>query len=191
MKSLARSDISESNAELVGECLKGNQNAWSTLIDKYKNLIFSIPVKNGFSADEADEIFQDVCLSLLMDLPRLRNPQALAAWLIQATSHRCFHFKRRQDRMVPVDPSEHQFVDPAKNGNDILHDVEREQIVRESVSEMPARCQELIRMLFFEEPSLQYDEVAKKLGVAKGSIGFFRMRCLDGLLRVLEEKGFR
>jgi DNA-directed RNA polymerase specialized sigma24 family protein len=51
------------------------------------------------------------------------------------------------------------------------------------------RCQEMIRMLFFEEPAKPYDEVAQSLGLATGSIGFIRGRCLKQMLRVLEELG--
>ena len=56
---------------LVSECLQGNDEAWSALIDKYKRLIYSIPVKYGFSPDEATDIFQAVCLELLSELPKL------------------------------------------------------------------------------------------------------------------------
>ena len=81
---------------LVAECLKGNEEAWSVLVEKYKRLIYSIPVKYGFSPDEATDIFQAVCLELLSELPKLRKPEALPKWIIQVTSHKCFHGKREQ-----------------------------------------------------------------------------------------------
>jgi DNA-directed RNA polymerase specialized sigma24 family protein len=46
-------------------------------------------------------------------------------------------------------------------------------------------------MLFFTTPAVPYEEVAKLLGVAKGSIGFIRMQCLERLRRHLVNKGFR
>src|SRR4051812_9894655 len=55
------SDISPaswSDERLVAECVNGNEEAWTALIEKYKNLIFSIPVKLGFSREDAGEIFQ-------------------------------------------------------------------------------------------------------------------------------------
>ena len=52
------------DARLVSECLGGSEEAWRALIFKYKNLIFSIPVKYGFSTDDATDIFQGVCLDL-------------------------------------------------------------------------------------------------------------------------------
>jgi hypothetical protein len=46
-------------------------------------------------------------------------------------------------------------------------------------------------MLFFETPALPYPEVASRLGIATGSVGFIRRRCLDRLKTTLKEAGFR
>jgi len=45
-------------------------------------------------------------------------------------------------------------------------------------------------MLFFETPPRPYEEIAKELGIATGSIGFIRGRCLEKLKQQLENKGF-
>src|ERR1700751_4757304 len=91
-------DVSWSDTRLVGECLKGDENAWVALIDKYKNLIFSIAVRRGFSRDDATDIFQEVAAQLLSELVRIRKTQALAAWLIQVTSNKCTQWRTRQFR---------------------------------------------------------------------------------------------
>src|SRR5689334_16408780 len=79
---------------LVHGCLLGDEQAWSELIDKYKNLIFSIPIKYGLTIDDAADIFQAVCFSLLRELARLRQPRALAAWLIRVTVRECLQWTR-------------------------------------------------------------------------------------------------
>ncbi len=91
-KSQAR-ELSWSNERLVRECCRGNQAAWAALLDKYKNLIFSVPIKFGLWRDDAADIFQAVCLDLLSDLPRLREPQALPKWLMQTSYHKCLRTK--------------------------------------------------------------------------------------------------
>jgi DNA-directed RNA polymerase specialized sigma24 family protein len=68
----------DDDARLVQECLRGKEAAWSELVSKYKNLIFSIPVKQGFSQEEAADVFQSVCLDLVNQLTKLREPRALA-----------------------------------------------------------------------------------------------------------------
>jgi DNA-directed RNA polymerase specialized sigma24 family protein len=45
-------------------------------------------------------------------------------------------------------------------------------------------------MLFFEDIARPYAEVAASLGIATGSIGFIRRRCLEHLRKSLEEAGF-
>ena len=173
------------------ECLKGNDEAWSALIDKYKNLIFSIPIKYGFSADDATDIFQAVCLELLSELSKLRRPEALPKWIMQVTAHKCLHGKRQRQRTEVSDPNDPVFEQstPAR-AESILREAEDEQRLRHVLSDLPPRCQELMRMLFFEEPARPYQEVARILGIATGSIGFIRQRCLDRLRKQLTEAGF-
>lgn len=175
------------------ECLSGNEEAWSALVDKYKNLIFSIPIKYGLSRDDAADIFQAVCLEAIAELPRLREPRALPKWLMQVAAHKSFHWKRRQERSVELEDG----AEPPVSGElppgaeEILHQGEQEQLLRQALAELPSRCQEIVRMLFFEPSAPAYEDVARSLGVATGSIGFIRGRCLKKLKTRLEALGFK
>ena len=42
----------------------------------------------------------------------------------------------------------------------------------------------------YEEPPVPYRDLARRLGLATGSIGFIRGRCLKNLQRALEKAGF-
>jgi RNA polymerase sigma factor (sigma-70 family) len=180
-----------SDARLVRECLKGNEEAWSALLDKYKRLIYSIPLKYGLTSDEASDIFQAVCLELLAELPKLRKPAALPKWIMQITAHKCLRDKRQRQRTDQLDPSHESQSDPVPPEVDgILREAEQEHHLREAMAELPPRCRELVHMLFFEEPAREYREVAKSLGIAVGSIGFIRQRCLEKLQRRLAGLGF-
>jgi RNA polymerase sigma factor (sigma-70 family) len=179
-----------SDRRLVGDCLSGNQQAWSCLLEKYKNLIYSIPFKYGATREDAADIFQAVCLELFTELPRVRNTDNLRGWLMTVTAHQAFHWKRRHQRASgrEVHGLAEESLPPLPPA--IAWEVEREQMVREAVARLPARSRELIRMLFFEHPARPYAEVAERLGLAEGSIGFTRARCLKRLQRILEELGF-
>jgi RNA polymerase sigma factor (sigma-70 family) len=180
------------DTRLVRECIQGSEEAWSALIDKYKNLIFSIPIKYGFSPDDATDVFQGVCLDLLTELPRLREPKALPKWLMQVTAHKCFHRKRLQLRTESTDEAEEP-LEPSvpSRVEEILRQAEEEQSLRVALLALPPRCRQLIEMLFFEEPPRPYQQVAESLGIATGSIGFIRQRCLDRLRKQLAEAGFQ
>lgn len=179
------------DTRLVKECLDGSEEAWRALIDKYKKLIFSIPVKYGFSPDDATDIFQGVCLELLSDLPKLRKAKALPKWIMQVTSHKCFHRKRQMLRTETSDDDKTFYQATPARAEGILREAEEEHALQEAISGLPPRCRDLIRMLFFEDPARPYQQVAESLGIATGSIGFIRQRCLDRLRLLLEDAGFQ
>jgi RNA polymerase sigma factor (sigma-70 family) len=177
---------------LVSECLSGNETAWSALIDKYKALIYSIPVKYKLPPHEASEVFQSTCVELLHRLPELREPKALPKWLMQVAHHHCFRWKRQQQRLVSRD-ADPDLPDPETPAiaEELVQQTQQEQILRDAIATLSPQCQRLVELLFFETPARPYSEVAAELGLAVGSIGFTRQKCMDRLRRHLDELGFR
>ena len=183
-----------SDSSLVVDCLNGDEEAWSILLDKYKNLIFSIPVNLGFSQTDARDIFQSVTLDLLTELPQLRNPDGLPKWLIQTTTRRCWRWKQseghyRLAQSVESDVFERGAL-PQATPEEMLEELQLDQVLRDAVAGLAPRCRRIVQMLFYETPARPYSEVATMLGVATGSIGFLRRRCLRGLRRQLKRSGF-
>lgn len=64
--------VSFDDEALIDACLGGNEQAWAALIEKYKKLIFSVPVEVGLSREEAADVPQSVCAKLLIE--SLSNP---------------------------------------------------------------------------------------------------------------------
>jgi RNA polymerase sigma factor (sigma-70 family) len=184
-------ELAWTDTRLVRECSNGKEDAWDALIEKYKRLIYSIPVKYGFNSDDANDIFQAVCLELLSELPKLRKPKALPKWLIQVASHKCFHRRRQQQRTEVPDEVEQRPEETVPSQTEqILREAEDEQKLQDALSALAPRCRQLVEMLFFEEPARPYKDVAASLGIATGSIGFIRQRCLERLRKELVEAGF-
>jgi len=180
-----------SNARLVEECVRGNERAWCLLVDRYKNLVYSIPLRYKAPPQAAADIFQAVCLDLFHELPRIRDAEALQGWLIRVTTHKCYHW-RRQQTAVPEDWKDGRPEPPSGDElpPDMLMELEREQLVRDAIAQLPPRCREIIEPLFFEQPPVAFAQVAQWLRPSTGSIGFIRGRSLRRLKQILEGKGF-
>ncbi len=183
--------ISWSDTRLVRACLDGNEHAWGVLIEKYKRLIYSIPFKYHAKPEDAADIFQSVCIELFSQLPNLRKAESLKSWLITVTVHKSYHWKKQQRPSdVELDAMEQEQAEAtAIAPPEMLAELEQEQAVRDAIARLPERCGEMIRLLFYEHPPLPYAEVAQRLGLATGSIGFIRGRCLKKLQKLLEEGG--
>ena len=139
--------------------------------------------------EDASDIFQSVFAELLQHLPELRNAESLRSWLITVTTHKCDRWQRRSPvDVLPLDA----VPEPADTGEPIdivLDRLDRADQVRYALTCLPRRCQQLVRLLFFEQPPRPYREIAQQLGLATGSIGFIRGRCLQRLERILLDMG--
>jgi RNA polymerase sigma factor (sigma-70 family) len=184
-------DSSQEDQDLIRRCLDGEELAWECLVVKYKQLIYSIPIKNGHQQSDAADIFQSVCLDLLKHLTSLRDSSKLKSWLITVTVRKCLELREKKWREVPalLDGEEFHIVDRTADLFRISLEVEQEQLIREAMNRLPLRCATLIRHLFFEEPRLPYSEIAARMGVSTHTIGAARDRCLEKLKEILEDSG--
>ena len=176
---------------LVKDCLAGSEEAWALLIEKYKALIYSIPVKYRLPPHEAAEVFQATCVELLNRLPDLREPRALPKWLMQVAHHQCYRWKQQQQRLVSRDADPNLPVpETPAIAEALVQQTQEEQLLREAMASLSPQCRRLVELLFFEMPARPYSEVAAELGLAVGSIGFTRQKCMDRLRKRLGELGF-
>ena len=172
--------------QLVQACLEGDSEAWSELIEKYQRLVYSIPIRYRLSPEESADVFQGVWIDLYRGLANLKRVGGLGSWLITATTRRCLLHKKRLERHPAQSiESAPPIADLAPDPLALREQAEREQGIRDAVAALPARCRELVRMLFFEQPPVPYAEVGRRLGLAEGSIGFTRSRCLKKLRKAL------
>jgi len=178
-------DASWADEDLVPECLSGNQAAWEAIVEKYKRLVYSIPFKYGLPPEDAADVFQTVWSELYRDLSRVQHPAALRGWLVTATARRCLLQKKQRQRAMQASTVDLETADPSPDPAALHREAEKEQRLRQAIHQLPKRCQNLVKMLFFEHPPRPYEAVALELGLAEGSIGFIRGRCLAKLKSIL------
>jgi RNA polymerase sigma factor (sigma-70 family) len=182
--------------ELVAACLNNEAKAWETLILRYQRLIYSIPIKQGFSSVDAADVFQSVCLILLKKLPSLRKQEKLFSWLMTTTTRECWRVAaqwRRESTVENRDPDEASDKLSEVAASEPLADeqriaLEQQQILRQAIDRLPERCRQLISLLFYNADELSYAEIAARLQMPVASLGPNRARCLQKLKKDLEKK---
>lgn len=182
-------DSNSSDEDLVRECRAGNERAWAALVEKYQRLVYAMPARFRLPPEDAADIFQSVWADLHRDLPRLEQANAIRGWLITAATRRCLLLKKRQQKLQSHTGLDSDIADPSLDVAALQAESIREQQIREAIAALPERCRAIVQMLFYEFPPRPYAEVAKLLGLAEGSIGFIRGRCLNHLKKLLLEKG--
>ena len=177
---------------LVQRCLAGDQDAWAELVHSHRRLVYAVASRFGASPDDCADIFQSVCIELFHGLSQVKNEESLRSWLITVTVRLAFRWRRSQPRHIMLDDVEPETATEIIHTPDLNGDIwksQQQQMVRQSMERLPSRSAEMLRLLFFEQPPLPYQEVARRLGLATGSIGFIRGRALTKLRKILNEAG--
>ena len=133
------------DSRLVRECLDGDERAWAALIAEIQNLDLLDTLSLGRRRRDAADIFQQVCLELFAELPRLRKAEALAGWLdYQSSPRTCRSTGSRSGGAGPSTRCR-TWKGPgskrrAPRRPTWSRTVEREQLIHEAVAQLPPRC---------------------------------------------------
>lgn len=167
---------------LVARAAKGDQRAWNEIIERYAPLVWSICLRYKLERDDIDDVGQSVWLLLVEKIGSLREPAALPGWIATTTRRECLRILRVVRRHNHTElPPEDQMADHAAAIIELeVLAAEQNAAFRAAFAELPPGCRELLSMLM-RDPPCSYAEISATLGVAVGSIGAMRARCLQRL----------
>jgi RNA polymerase sigma factor (sigma-70 family) len=185
-----------SDEALVRRCRRGDEAAWEALVNRYRRLVYTVPLRAGLDEEGAADVFQRVFAALVEQLDHIAQPERLSAWLVTTARRETWRMVRRRTPVLPTGsldaaPGEaEELPDAAVLPDEELVRLEDQHAVRTAVASLDPRCRDLVTLLFFRADPPPYVEIAATLGIAVGSIGPIRARCLERVRRQLAEAGF-
>lgn len=182
------------DATLVAGCLRGEAKSWELLVRRYQRLVFAIVRRIGLDEHAAADVFQTVYSRLLAHLPRIAEPARLQAWIVTTTKREALLQRKLGERWISmtreVDADdarddawpEWDIADESPQAEQALASLQQLNLVRLGLERLDPKCRNLMRLLFDDaDAPPEYGEIAARLGMAVGSIGPTRARCLAKL----------
>jgi RNA polymerase sigma factor (sigma-70 family) len=181
--------------ELLQACRNGDQAAWEALVSRYQRLMYAIPRRAGLDDDQAADVFQEVFATLIQKLDDIDQPERLRSWLVTTARRKTWRLiSKGRATQYTVNDDEGETKDELSNipdsaalADEVLVNLEEQHRVRTAVTALDDRCRKLLTLLFYEAETPSYAEIAVSLRTSEGSIGPTRARCLEKMLRLLDE----
>jgi RNA polymerase sigma factor (sigma-70 family) len=173
---------------LVRQATAGDRGAWERLVDQYSRLIWAMTRDFRLSESDASDVVQATWLRLLEHIDRIEYPERIGGWLATTARHECLRHLAAGKKVMLMHDEEAALGDAASYQPDVderLLADERAQEVREALTMLPGRWQQLLELLMADPPA-SYAEISDQLGLPVGSIGPTRGRCLERLRVLLE-----
>lgn len=187
-----RSDV----GALVQSAIDGDAAAWKALVEGLSPLVWSVARAHRLSDADAHEVYQTVWFRFAQHLGRIREPQKAGSWLASTARHESLKVIKSLRRLTPTDDP--QLLDRVSedrtpeqsllDSEEAAAESERIRHLWQEFEELGDRCRQLLRVLMASPPP-SYQEVSAALGIAVGSIGPLRQRCLRRLRARLEARG--
>ncbi|CAM5568794.1 MULTISPECIES: RNA polymerase sigma factor [Streptomyces] len=181
---------------LVQSAVDGDAAAWKALVEGLSPLVWSVVRAHRLSDADAHEVYQTVWFRFAQHLGRIREPHKAGSWLATTARNESLKVIRGWQRLTPTDdPHLLDRVSEDRTPEQSLLDSEEAAAQSERVrrlwqefEELGERCRQLLRVLMASPPP-SYQEVSAALGIAVGSIGPLRQRCLRRLRARLDARG--
>lgn len=170
-----------SDAELLLAIGGRNRGAFEALFERYAGRVKAFMMRSGASLQDADEIVQDVMVSIWRRAGTFDPARAGAAtWIFAIARNRRIDLVRRERRPAP-DPADPLFQpDPEPDGLERLSQAEQEARLRESLKALPPEQRAVLVAAFYD--GLSHGEIAVAHGLPLGTVKS-RIRLAFGHLR--------
>ncbi|HOO44985.1 MAG TPA: sigma-70 family RNA polymerase sigma factor [Deltaproteobacteria bacterium] len=159
-----------SDAALVAEMKHGDAEAMEEIVKRFSNKVYNLAFHLTRDASAAEEIMQEVFLTVLSKIHTLTNEAYFATWLYRVTTNASYGFLRKEKKFseqTPIDDtnSEHAAVyDWSTLPDDVLLSEESSEVLRGAIDTLPDTMRTVVIMKDVE--GLKNEDIAQALGLS-------------------------
>src|SRR6187399_2591442 len=82
--------------EIISRVLKGEQNAYAELVNRYQAYVFTLTLRMIKSREDAEEVAQDVFIKAYKYLADFKGASKFTTWLYTIVNNTCISFLRKK-----------------------------------------------------------------------------------------------
>ena len=179
---------------LIQQYLKGDNESFEILLNKYKQRIYSFIYSKIKDRDIADDIFQDTFIKVIQTLKKgaYNEKGRFVSWVMRIAHNLIIDHFRRQQRMPVYDTYDreqdvfYRLSEPTKNIEDMIIDSQIKTDINALMLELPKNQYEVLKIRLFQDMS--FKEIAERTDVSiNTSLGRMRYGLIN-LRKLIDER---
>jgi len=155
-----------SDADLVARCRAGEADAFETLYRQHSARIYSLACRMAGSADDGEDLLQEIFLQAFRKLGSFKGDAALGTWLYRLALNHCLDYVRsrqaKMNKLTETLDADTSIEPTARRDTPIARlDLER------ALERLPDGCREAF--VLHDVEGFDHKEVGNVLGIAEGT----------------------
>ena len=182
---------------LVEQAKMGNEKAFSSLLNRYRDSIYFMLLKMVNNTSDAEDLTIEAFGKAFRFIDSFTPEYAFSTWLFRIATNNCIDFiRKKQLSPPPIDQAQEDIDNMTVNIQSDLPDPEERLInaqetavLREIVSQLKPRYRKLIELRYFKEYS--YEEIAAEMNLPIGTVKARLFRAKSLLFNIFAKTGNR
>ena len=185
------------DVELVNQAIKGEQKAYTELMERYRDAIYYMLLKMVNNATDAEDLTIEAFGKAFKNIKQYTTNFAFSTWLFKIASNNAIDFMRKKKlQNISIDES-------IRDTDAIPINIKSEQptpeermiseqktlMVRSLVAKLKPRYRRLIELRYFHEFS--YEEISADTGLPIGTVKAQLFRARELLQNIVKEEQFQ
>ena len=159
--------------------MEGNAQAFSSLVDQHKNLVFTVALRMLKNKEEAEEVAQDTFIKVYKNLKKFKGDCKLSTWIYRIAHNSCLdQLKKNKRKQTEVVYEELNSMELAEMNTalTVIAQKERAQMIQACMQRLPAKDAALLTLFYFEEKKLNEMAIVLNLTENTVKVQLFRAR---------------
>ncbi|MFO7869434.1 MAG: sigma-70 family RNA polymerase sigma factor [Bacteroidales bacterium] len=179
---------------LVDQALQGNQQAYSHLMQKYRDTIYYMLLKMVKNENDAEDLTIEAFGKAFKNLSQYTSSYAFSTWLFRIASNNCIDFlRKKKTQTISIDQTSeneeynsHVSIETTDlNPEESLIKSQNKEKIIGIVEQLKPRYKELIELRYFKE--FAYEEIAQHMDLPLGTVKAQLFRARELLTNILSK----
>lgn len=173
---------------LIDAIRSGDTKAYAQLVNRYKDLVYTLALRMVKHREEAEEVAQDTFVKVFRSLNRFKGDSKFSTWIYRITYNTSLdRLKKNKKHYNDIEIDDYTFnqLGTIDNALDNLINEEKSKLIRQCIDKLPEDSSSLLTLFYFEELSL--DEISKIINIEVNTVKVKLFRARKKLAVILEQ----
>jgi RNA polymerase sigma factor (sigma-70 family) len=173
----------------IDKILQGETNAFAVLVDRYKDMIFTLALKMVKNREEAEEVAQDTFIKIFSSLNKFKGDSKFSTWIYKIAYNTCLDRlkkNKKEDLNISIDEFSAHLIKTMDNALSALEDKERKQTIQNCLNLLPSEENFLLTLFYFEDQNLE--EIGKIMNINANNVKVKLFRSRQKLAVILKKQ---
>lgn len=173
----------------IDKVIKGDTNAFAFLVEKYKDMVFSLAIKITKNREEAEEVSQDSFIKAFKAIHTFKGDSKFSTWLYKISYHNCMDRVNKNARKYNIDRIDEVIENRIKATEDTMQTIERKEraeLMNDCLLELPEDERSILWLFYYKELSLK--EIMEVTSLSQANLKVKLHRARKKLLIIVQER---